>query len=350
MALWLVRAGKDGEREDWALEQGVAVIGWEELPDLSSVTSWEALLGLLETTYSEDKPKTRTNWASQIWPFVQGMVPGDLVALPLKGRSTIALGRVAGPYHYRADLAPEVRHARAVQWHKEEFPRTAFDQDLLYSLGAFMTVCRIRRNNAEERIRAMLEGKTLADPLTNVLSNPVALEPTQIDMELAPEQRDFSSVARDQIRARIGEQFQKHDLEMLVEAVLQAQGYKTQRVDPGPDGGRDILAGSGPMGFDAPRLCVQVKSSKDKVDVKVARELEGVMTRVGAQQGLLVAWGGFTKSALKEANPLFFRLRLWDADDLLDALLEHYERLPETLRAKLPLQRVWMLIQPEGKA
>jgi len=35
MSVWLVRAGKNGEREDFALENGVAVIGWDELPDLA---------------------------------------------------------------------------------------------------------------------------------------------------------------------------------------------------------------------------------------------------------------------------------------------------------------------------
>lgn len=34
-------------------------------------------------------------------------------------------------------------------------PRSSFDQDLRYSLGAFMTVCRMARNDAEARVRAM---------------------------------------------------------------------------------------------------------------------------------------------------------------------------------------------------
>ena len=34
-------------------------------------------------------------------------------------------------------------------------PRTVFPQDLLYSFGAFMTICRIQRNDAEARVKAM---------------------------------------------------------------------------------------------------------------------------------------------------------------------------------------------------
>src|SRR5262249_14560943 len=36
MAVWLVRAGKYSEREQTALEKSVLVIGWNELPDLTS--------------------------------------------------------------------------------------------------------------------------------------------------------------------------------------------------------------------------------------------------------------------------------------------------------------------------
>ena len=39
MTLWLVRAGKHGEREELALENDIAVIGWDELPDLSGIAT-----------------------------------------------------------------------------------------------------------------------------------------------------------------------------------------------------------------------------------------------------------------------------------------------------------------------
>jgi len=37
MSLWMVRAGKYGEQEHSAFEHGVAVIGWNDLPDLSNI-------------------------------------------------------------------------------------------------------------------------------------------------------------------------------------------------------------------------------------------------------------------------------------------------------------------------
>lgn len=65
------------------------------------------------------------------------------------------------------------------------------------------------------------------------------------------------------------------------------------------------------------------------------------MQNVNADQGLLVAWGGFKQSVDKETPSQFFRVRLWDQDALIDQLLEHYDKLGEDLRAELPLKRVW---------
>jgi restriction endonuclease len=62
------------------------------------------------------------------------------------------------------------------------------------------------------------------------------------------------------------------------------------------------------------------------------RELQGVVGNFGAQRGLLVSWGGFTKGARTEARRLFFQIRLWDSDAVIDKLQDVYDRLPRTSR------------------
>ncbi|MCK4732877.1 MAG: restriction endonuclease [Methanophagales archaeon] len=47
---------------------------------------------------------------------------------------------------------------------------------------------------------------------------------------------------------------------------------------------------AGPSGFNEPRICVQVKSSTSQIDVKVLGELQGVMSKVNADFGLLMSW------------------------------------------------------------
>lgn len=158
---------------------------------------------------------------------------------------------------------------------------------------------------------------------------------------------DLEQQGRDQIRTLIGTRFKHHGLERLVTALLIAQGYRTKIAPIGADGGVDVVAGRGPMGFDSPRLCVQVKSATVPVDVKTIRELKGVLNTFGAEHGLLVSWGGFTSKALAEARKLFFGIRLWDSDDRIDNVLEAYEDFPADIRAELPLKRIWVVLAEE---
>lgn len=159
MSIWLVRAGQHGEQEDAALAKGIVVIGWGELPDLSRVKTKADLSQLMKDTYPNEGPHTLTNWTGQVWAFRDRIKVNDLVVLPLKTRSAIAIGQVNGPYEYNlGGDEGEWCHTRNVKWLRTDFPRSVsiFGQDLLYSFGAFLTVCQIQRNNAEKRIRAIV--------------------------------------------------------------------------------------------------------------------------------------------------------------------------------------------------
>jgi restriction system protein len=327
MAVWMIRAGRNGEWEELAFEKNVAVIGWEKIPDLQNVESKEELLRLCKEAYS-DAPEMRLRMsAAQLWIFRSQIQTNDFILLPLKTQRAIAIGRASGPYQYRKDLGEPVYHTRSVRWLRRDIPRTNFDQDLLHSLGALLTVCQIQRPNVEQRLEALL-GET--QPV-------IPPEP--------PAELDVEQVAEDQIVAFIQKQFSRHEFARLIDGILRAEGYQTRLSPPGPDGGVDILAGLGPFGFDAPRLCVQVKSSLAPLDVNVLRELQGTMQTHQAEHGLLVAWGGFKSSVLREARVNFFKVRLWDSGAVLDALLRNYHELPEDLQTELPLKQIWALVQ-----
>lgn len=339
MSVWLVRAGKHGESEDEVLNNDIVAIGWIEMPDLSDIKSRDQLKHRLDEIYPGKKKMAIANEAGQIWTFLNKIKEGDLVVLPSKFHASIAIGKVTGPYRYRTDLSDHTFHTRPVEWIKTDIPRNAFEQDLLYSLGAYMTVCQIKRNNAEKRIKKVLAGQNDIKSLKD--------EDSTEDSEVMDEEVDIESVASDQIVDYVNRKFKGHDLSRLVEAVLQAQGYVTENAKPGPDGGVDILAGTGPMGFSEPKLCVQVKSSQTPVDVTVLRNLNGVMKNFGATQGLLVSWGGFTRSVLEESRRSFFNVRLWDSNDLIKAILKNYDNLSDSLQAELPLKRIWALVIEE---
>lgn len=333
MTLWLVRAGRFGEREQFAIEKNLAVIGWEDLPDLSKLGDRSELTDLLAYTYPDQKKRALSNWEAQLWAFSKRMQVGDLVAMPLKHRAIVKFGHVAGNYKYEPANLIEFRHTRPVNW-KFEIPRNKIDQDLLYALGAANTVCSISRNNAENRIKALLSGKPTKTPV------PAVPGPGDETEELL----DLEQIARDQITDTITRTFKGHKLAHLTAAVLQAQGYKLRVSPEGPDGGVDIIAGKGPLGFESPRLVVQVKSGDSPVNVKTYRELNGVINSFGAESGLIVSWGGFQGQVDKEAAREYFKIRLWDADDLVQMIQENYDNLPEDIQNELPLKMIWVLI------
>ena len=340
--VYLARAGGNGEDEYCALENNLAIIGFRDVPSLERARDYDAVVKLLKDALPGEKPRALGNFAGQLWAFALAMQKGDIVVLPRKLTSQIAIGRVTGSYRYQR-VNDMFRHTRPVQWVRPDVPRTTFEQDLLYSFGAFLTVCNISRNDAARRVATVLEGKPdpgfSASPASSTLSPPPANESESVP--------DLFQMAHDQIVARIQSRFTGHAMARLVDAVLQADGWVTTISPPGPDGGVDILAGRGSLGLDAPRLCVQVKSQNTAADVTVYRTLQGTMQTFKAEQGLLVCWGGFNKTVLQESKQSHFMVRLWDSSDLVGAIYRNYERLPEEIQAELPLKRVWTLVAEE---
>ena len=342
MALWLVRAGAHGEYEKKFLDENRIYLTWSGLfHDLAAVKSRGRLRALLEEIYP-DAPKGRiTNNLGQIWAFSRAMAQGDWIILPSKQKPAIHVARVKGDYTFNADGDDSFFHHREVEWIVQDVPRTNFDQDLLYSFGAFMTICQVSRNDAEKRVHRMAENEWKS-------SSPVAGPPSKSEEEDASDgagMEDLAQAARDQLAKLVVARFQGHGMARLVDAVLRATGYTTYLSPEGPDKGVDILAAPEPMGFGEPRVCVQVKSGDSALDRPTLDQLIGVMQNVQASNGLLVSWGGFKSSVDREEATQFFRVRLWDQGDLINQVLEHYDKLDEDIRAELPLKRIWIVAE-----
>ncbi|MBW9333094.1 restriction endonuclease [Herbaspirillum sp. RU 5E] len=343
MSIWLIRAGSHGEYEHKFIQENRVYVTWDDLDvDLSKMSGRSELTAAMTQRYSEAKPKTIQNWVSQVWPFAHEMKIGDLVVVPLKSQPAVYVGEITGDYQCQPSGPSPFFHSRAVKWIGEAIPRTHFGKDLLFSFGAFMTICRIKRNSAEQRIAAMRSNGWKAETLAAATK---ATASASNDEETADS--DLDELARDQIASLISARFKGHGLTRLIEGILKAQGYTTYRSPEGADGGADILAGSGPLGFSAPRLCIEVKSEDSPIGREPVDKLLGAMTKFNADQGLFVAWGGFKGNVQKELASQFFRLRLWTQKEILEQLFEQYDRLDEDLKAELPLKRVWMVASQE---
>lgn len=330
MKVWTIRAGRHGEQEQTCLDEGLIAIGWHGLPDLKNFKRREELFDAFSKIYPAGSNVKMGIKVGQVWRFVNELAIDDLVALPSKRQPIIHIGKVTGDYHYEKK-GEEVIHWRPVKWLKS-IPRVEFDQDLLYSFGSLLTVSQVSRAQAGERVLAMLNEKK------GEKADKPPIEETE-------EGFDVEQFAKDQIIKVIDRKFKGHGFAALVEQILKAQGYVTQLSPPGADGGVDILAASGPLGFDHPRVCVQVKSTIAQVDVKTLRELQGVMRKVKAELGLLVSWGGFNSKVLSEAKEEFFYIRLWTANDILENIFKYYDRFSDEVKADLPLKRFWTLVE-----
>ena len=339
MAIWLIRAGSHGEYELKFIQENRVYVTWEDLDvNIGKLVDRNELTKAMTQRYQDTKPKAIANWVSQVWPFAHEMMKSDLVILPLKTQRGIQIGEITGDYHFAPEGPSPFFHWRPVKWIGEAVPRANFGKDLLNTFGAFMTICRVQRNNAEVRIAAMRANGWKPESLAAVTKAPsVGLDGATSEMG----DTDLEEAARDQIAQLIMARFKGHGLTRLVEGILKAQGYITYRSAEGADGGLDILAGAGPLGFGSPRLCVEVKSESSPIDRPTVDKLLGAVTKFGAQEGLFVSWSGFKTNVQKELAASFFRVRLWTQKELLEALFAHYDNLDDDLKAELPLKRIW---------
>lgn len=340
---WVIRAGKHGERDQWALDNGFSGGGWKEVPDLTPCESKDDVLAVVKATWPGAADGFVNNFTGQLWALRSRISAGDLLVLPLKTTKKIAIGLVTSGYLYRAEEPePDKRHVVKVDWKVSDIPRTAVKQDLLFTLGSAMSIFAPTKNNSVARLEHLLQHGSDPGALLTAPTEPATVQGGAGDVDEPELSADIEQVALDQITTRIAEDFAGHALATLVAAILEAEGFRCVVSPPGPDGGVDITAGRGPIGLDNPRLLVQVKSG-GQIGAPVVTQLQGVMTTFGADQGLLVAWGGLSKPARDALRNQHLRVRVWEAADVVDAVLRTYNQLSEDIRAQLPLRRVWML-------
>lgn len=129
----------------------------------------------------------------------------------------------------------------------------------------------------------------------------------------------------------------------LVADLLKAMSFHVSWVSPpGKDGGVDILAWPDALGSWPPRIKVQVKRQQQAVSVDGLRSF---MALLGEDDvGLFVCTGGFTRDAEFEARTQEKRrVTLINLDKLFDLWVEHYEKLTDHARRRLPLRPIRFL-------
>src|SRR4051812_4132623 len=117
MTAWIIRAGKHGEREQWALANGLAGAGFHEVPDLAPSDTKDKLRGVVDAAFATAPLGRRANFTGQLWALRDSIKPGDLIVMPMKTTKKIAIGECTTGYSFKADEPDQdSRHTIGVDW------------------------------------------------------------------------------------------------------------------------------------------------------------------------------------------------------------------------------------------
>lgn len=164
MRAWMVRGGRQGHREEAALREGKALIGWEDLGDLSGL-SREEIRDALNDAYPDESNHLIGNWTGQLDRFVNEMRVGDIVVMPMKSDGMLAIGTIQSDYEF--DDSGSDEHYRVVDWTRSDVDRTTLKHDIRASLGSLLTICELGRFGAAQRLKHVQEGGVDPGPERN---------------------------------------------------------------------------------------------------------------------------------------------------------------------------------------
>ncbi|HIH74502.1 MAG TPA: hypothetical protein HA306_04510 [Methanosarcina sp.] len=157
MKLWFLKAAGTLEDEEIILEDNVITIGGAEFPDLSHIKNEEQIERFILEKYPGMHGERSGKWAGEICSFITKIKKGDLVAVPLKTRNEVLIGKVTGNYEYR-QLSDFISHIRRVRWLKT-FSKGAFEEEYDVDLNSPEALSLIKAD--PEKLSGFTETKSL---------------------------------------------------------------------------------------------------------------------------------------------------------------------------------------------
>ena len=331
MSIWVIRGGKFGEYENRFINESKVYLTRDGFKtDLNKIAEQPDLRTVLDDFYPTLPSSKLASWSDQIWSFAHDIQQKDWIIVPSKLSPVLHVAEITGQYNYEKNNSDPYYHSRDIKWIEKDIPRGYFPTDILYQLGGFKDV--FNADSVEKVFHTMADNdwaQTKDDETSYEQMNElIAL---------------LQEISRDQIAQLIRTKFKGHRMAKLVKALMEAKGYTTHMGSSDEAGSDlDILAARGGMGFDDDaRICIQVKA--DDIPVATLDKFLGTMNDVGANYGLLVSWGGFKSNVEQERSNEFFKVRLWNQNDLIDQVLTHYEELDNYIKGEIPLKSFWTI-------
>ena len=324
--IWVVRVPKGEENIEAVRQRGLVAVGFMISQSVAGVSDRDEMKRLYrEAVPGASEAKVAVD-VGQLYRVAHVIQPGDWILTPNRDSRKVLYGTADGGYVYMPDvLGPTMSHARRVKW-IGEFSRDDMSQALKNSIGGIQTVLSMDEHR-DELLRLMKQGTP--SPTAEVTG------PAQPPVPFYDEVK----AKADELIGDLISKNDPYDLQELVAGLLQAMGYRTRVSPPGPDHGVDIVAHPDALGFEAPRIKVQVKHRGAAASGPDIRNLVGTLSN--EEKGLFVSTGGFSKDARTEAEK-GSRVTLVDSDDLVDLITEYYDKIDSDYKSLLPLRKVWV--------
>ncbi len=326
---WMIRSPR-GRYAEELLAQGMVRLGWGEVAqDLKDAERPQDFYAAVRQCSPHLKHLQVVSAGRQLYKFFREMKVGDPVITYDSERRKYHVGVITGDAQADPNSVPRMAHFRKVEW------RHSVQRDQLSNAARMTLSCQLHlfqpSRQAVQEIEQLI-GRPPTVPGANTLANEGA--------KLKESFTDALTSARELIKERLTRQTWMQ-MQSLVAGVLRAMGYKTKISPYGGDKGKDIIASPDGLGLEQPRIFVEVKH-QNRVQVG-ASEIRKFIGGRHAQNDrcLFVCTSGFSTEAEYEAERAAVPLTLIDGDDLIDLLIEHYERTDAETRAHFLLRRIY---------
>ncbi len=320
--VWVVRA-EFGTYTQHFVSGGYVAVGWIPGEDLSSIEIKEDLYPIYRKAHPNDTSNIVIGQqVGQIARFLLEIKASDYVITPAADTEWLHYGKVTGtPTYYYSDPGDgcPYPHRRKVEWAKKRLTRSEFSVPFQNTIRSSLTVFGISQRDEFLVKVGVGEAPEVTSPTT----------------------RDPYRVVLDQIL-----QLDAGEFEILVGHLLEALGFEGSEVTgKSGDGGVDATGELDVSNLAKIKIFVQAKryAVGNTVKASVVRQLRQAIPFGG--QGAFITTSDFqasaTEVALEEGFP---RIGLINGHQLVDLLMEHWDRIPEEFRDKLGLKPGLVLV------
>jgi restriction system protein len=336
-ATWMIRSGDRGYLAPEFRDAKITAIGWSILGDIRSIKEKSVLVDKLKQADPEESHGNHLSSAGQLLRFVNEVKNGDSVITYHADSRMYFFGEVKSEALFDVRQFPEYPNQRSVHW-TATTGRDSLTQASRNVLGSTLTLFKVPNEVAQELVAqatSTVHNGFREKPLTS------AIPDRESTRQIFSDQQELAlSMIEDTVNALDWEEMQE-----LVASLLRAMRYKTTVSPKGADRGKDIFASPDGLGFEEPRIFVEVKHRIGSMGTPDVRSFVG--GRRAGDRCLYVSTGGFTQEAKYEAERSAIPITLLNLRDLVSWLLDYYEELDGVGKELLPLRRLYWPLKPE---